>query len=174
MRLRVEIDNYSKLQFPSVSHFHTSVTHSYTSVSFNFLTCLHLPYLIQIRIEMNPRYLLFITFLLLQTQAFAQATIQGKILDEKGLPLPGANIQIKGSFDGATSEADGSFQFESESLGAQMLLFKFLGFKTQELVITLSSGTNEISPIKLVEEITEMNSVTISAGAMEASDASGH
>lgn len=121
---------------------------------------------------MNPRYLLFITFLLLQTQAFAQATIQGKILDEKGLPLPGANIQIKGSFDGATSEADGSFQFESESLGAQMLLFKFLGFKTQELVITLSSGTNEVSPIKLVEEITEMNSVTISAGAMEASDAS--
>ncbi|RAI94879.1 TonB-dependent receptor [Algoriphagus yeomjeoni] len=121
---------------------------------------------------MNLRLLLFITLLLLQTQAFAQATVQGKVLDEKGLPLPGANIQIKGSYDGTTSEADGSFQFETENEGSHVLVFKFLGFKTQELPITLSPGSNEILPIKLIEEITEMNSVTISAGAMEASDES--
>ncbi|WP_425636620.1 TonB-dependent receptor [Algoriphagus yeomjeoni] len=121
---------------------------------------------------MNPRYLLFITFLLLQTQAFAQATIQGKVLDEKGLPLPGANIQLKGSYDGTTSTQDGTYQFETSLAGDQVLVFKFLGFKTQELAITIAQGSNEVQPIELIEAITEMNSVTISAGAMEASDES--
>lgn len=119
---------------------------------------------------MNPRLLFFISFLFLPMLAHAQATVQGKVLDEKGLPLPGANILIKGSYDGATSEADGTFQFETESQGPQVLAFKFLGFKTQELALTIKPGVNEIQLIRLVEEITEMNSVTISAGAMEASD----
>ncbi|WP_323821532.1 TonB-dependent receptor [Algoriphagus sp. C2-6-M1] len=106
----------------------------------------------------------------MQTQAFSQATIQGKVLDEKGLPLPGINIQIKGSYDGATSDEDGSYQFETAEIGTQLLVFKFLGFKTQELAVNIESGSNDIPLIKLVEEITQMNSVTISAGAMEASD----
>ena len=121
---------------------------------------------------MNLRLLFFITFTLLQTQAFAQAIIQGKVLDEKGLPLPGANVQLKGSFEGATSAQDGVYQFETSLSGDQVLVFKFLGFKTQELTISLDQNVLEIQPIRLIEEITEMNSVTISAGAMEASDAS--
>ncbi|WP_339867402.1 TonB-dependent receptor [uncultured Algoriphagus sp.] len=119
---------------------------------------------------MNPRLLLFITFLLLHTLAFAQATLQGKVLDEKGLPLPGANILIKGSYDGATSEADGSYRIETSATGSQVLVFKFLGFKTQEVTISIDQNSLEIQQVKLIEEITEMNSVTISAGAMEASD----
>ncbi|SFU08809.1 TonB-dependent Receptor Plug Domain [Algoriphagus locisalis] len=121
---------------------------------------------------MNLRLLLFITFTLIQTQAFAQARIQGKVLDEKGLPLPGANVQLKGSFDGATSEQDGTYQFETSLTGEQVLIFKFLGFKTQELTISLDQNALKIQPIRLIEEITDMNAVTISAGAMEASDAS--
>lgn len=121
---------------------------------------------------MNPRLLLFITFLLIQAHVFAQATIQGKVLDEKGLPLPGANIQLKGSYDGATSEQDGSYQFQTDEVGAHVLIYKFLGFKTQELNISIKPNSNEILPINLIEEITEMNAVTISAGAMEASDES--
>ncbi|PZX58055.1 TonB-dependent receptor [Algoriphagus chordae] len=119
---------------------------------------------------MNPRQLLFITFLLLQTQAFAQTSLHGQVLDERGMPLPGANVQIKGSYDGATSEQDGSFQFETSATGSQVLVFKFLGFKTQELSISLDTNSLQIPLVKLIEEITEMNSVTITAGAMEASD----
>lgn len=121
---------------------------------------------------MNPRLLLFICFILLHTHAFAQATLRGRVLDKKGLALPGANIQLKGSFDGATGNENGNYQFETSVTGSQVLVFKFLGFKTQELSINLDSGVYEIQPINLIEEITEMNSVTISAGAMQASDQS--
>ncbi|MEB2773888.1 TonB-dependent receptor [Algoriphagus sp. D3-2-R+10] len=121
---------------------------------------------------MTPRLLLFIAFILLQTQAFAQATLQGKVLDEKGLPLPGTNIQIKGSYDGGTSDENGSYQFETAESGSQVLVFTFLGFKTQELAVNIEPGSNDIQLIKIIEEITEMNAVTISAGAMEASDES--
>ncbi|MDR7128567.1 hypothetical protein J2X69_000899 [Algoriphagus sp. 4150] len=119
---------------------------------------------------MNPRLLLFFTCILVQTHAFAQAIVHGKVVDEKGLPLPGANIQIKGSYDGATSDKDGNYRFETSATGAQVLVFKFLGFKSQELNINPTSGAYEIQPVKMIEAITEMNAVTISAGAMEASD----
>jgi hypothetical protein len=131
---------------------------------------MHSAYLIQIRIEMNPRLLLFVFFTLMQTQAFGQATIAGKVLDEKGQPLPGANIQLKGSYDGTSSTQDGTYQFETAKIGDQVLSFKFLGFKTQEITLTVKPDTNEIQPVYLIEEITDMNAVTISAGAMEASD----
>jgi len=121
---------------------------------------------------MKTKLILFIYFLLLNGAAFGQTELSGKVLDEKGLGLPGVNIFIKGSYDGATSNVDGSYKFSTEETEIQIIVFQFLGFKTKELAITLSDKAQEIQTITLTEEITEMNAVTISAGAMEASDKS--
>ncbi len=102
--------------------------------------------------------------------AFGQTIISGKVLDEKGISLPGANVFIKGSFDGTSSDASGAFSFESSESGDQLLVVSMMGFKSQEFPITLSQSKIEIPSIKLIEEFNEMNTVTISAGAMEASD----
>jgi len=102
--------------------------------------------------------------------AFGQTIISGKVLDEKGVSLPGANVFIKGSFDGTSSDTSGTFSFESSESGDQLLVISMMGFKTRELPIALSGSRFEIDPINLIEEFNEMNTVTISAGAMEASD----
>jgi hypothetical protein len=119
---------------------------------------------------MNFRLLLLAFFFLNQTLAFGQTIISGKVLDEKGISLPGANVFIKGSFDGTSSDASGAFTFESIELGNQLLVVSMMGFKSQEFPITLSQSKIEIPSVKLIEEFNEMNTVTISAGAMEASD----
>ncbi|MFN3997415.1 TonB-dependent receptor [Algoriphagus sp.] len=119
---------------------------------------------------MNSRLLLLSYFFLCQTFTFGQTKISGKILDEKGKALPGVNVYIKGSFDGASSAITGEFEIESTESGDQLLVVSMMGFKTRELPIVLSGSKLEIAPINLIEEFNEMNTVTISAGAMEASD----
>jgi hypothetical protein len=119
---------------------------------------------------MKIRLTLLAYFLLSQTLAFGQTIISGKVLDEKGISLPGANVFIKGSFDGTSSDTSGAFTFESSESGDQLLVVSMMGFKSQEFPVTLSQSKLEIPSIKLIEEFNEMNTVTISAGAMEASD----
>ena len=121
---------------------------------------------------MKTKSTLFIYFLLLSSVAFGQTALIGKVVDEKGLGLPGVNIFIKGSYDGTSSNIGGNFEFSTKEADLQILGFQFLGYKTKELSITLSEKMQEIPTIKLTEAITEMNAVTISAGAMEASDES--
>lgn len=126
--------------------------------------------LIQIRIEMKAKFILLIYFSLFQTLVFGQTIISGFVLDEKGIALPGVNVFIKGGYDGATSKIDGSYRFETELEGYQILVFQFMGFRSNQLSIECKAELLKIENIILTEEITEMNSVTISAGAMEASD----
>ncbi|RIW18891.1 TonB-dependent receptor [Algoriphagus lacus] len=119
---------------------------------------------------MKIRLTLFASFVFLQGAVFAQTVISGKVLDEKNLPLPGVNVFIKGSFDGTSSDENGEFNFESAESGTQLLVISMMGFKTQEQALELNGESIKIPVITLKEEFSELNTVTISAGAIEASD----
>ncbi len=102
---------------------------------------------------------------------FAQkTTIQGQVLDGKSKePLIGANIFLVDTYDGATSDADGKFKFETEESGQQVLLVKYLGYDSVSQQVSLNGGVFEFNP-KLRESFNELKVVVISAGAFEASD----
>ncbi len=119
---------------------------------------------------MKIRLLLLSYFFLSHSLAFAQTTLSGKVLDEKNQPLPGVNIFIKGSFDGTSSGVDGTYRFETTETGTQTLVWSMMGFKTLEKSVTLATGSQELPTLILKEEFNELNTVTISAGAMETSD----
>ncbi|EAZ81948.1 TonB-dependent receptor [Algoriphagus machipongonensis] len=121
---------------------------------------------------MKSQLYLTALFFFIHLGVFSQTLISGKVLDEKNLPLPGVNVFIKGSYDGATSDQEGYFEFETEEAGDKTLVYQFLGFKSQELPIKCESDPIQTENVSLTELITEMNAVTISAGAMQASDAS--
>ena len=120
--------------------------------------------------KMKFRLTLLAYFFLLQTAAIAQTVLFGKVLDEKNQPLPGVNVFVKGSFDGASTDGQGAFRFETAEKGTQLLVFSMLGFRTDEQIVELSGTAVELPTIILPEEFNELNTVTISAGAMEASD----
>lgn len=119
---------------------------------------------------MKPIFSFLILFLWIQSLGFAQTILSGKVLDEKNQPLPGVNVFLKGTFDGASTDQNGSYQFETTESGTQILVFSMMGFKSQELAVELAAKNLEIPALILKEEFNELNTVIISAGAMEASD----
>ncbi len=110
---------------------------------------------------------IFCFFLMVNVNA--QTILKGSITDQKGATVPGVNIYIKGFYDGTSSDLEGSFILETEEKGDQFLVFQSMGFRTQEIQVSLSEGIMEFNPV-LREAINEMTAVKISAGAMEASD----
>jgi hypothetical protein len=112
---------------------------------------------------------LFLVLTFLGTAVQAQTRISGLVQDEKGEPIPGANVMIKDSYDGTSSGVDGKFAFVSEELGPQVLVVTFVGYKTFSQTFELAGKGIEIQ-ISLKEEINQLDGVVISAGAFTAGE----
>ena len=70
-----------------------------------------------------------ITFLALQLNA-QQISIKGTVFDDVGMPLPGANVIVKGTSSGTQTNFDGNYKIKT-SIG-DTLVFSYVGFETQE------------------------------------------
>jgi hypothetical protein len=112
------------------------------------------------------RQLIFLLATLV-TQAL-MAQIKGRITDAKGEPLVGVNVFIKGTYDGGTTDVNGRFAFDTDETGEQILVASFVGFKTYEQTIQVSTLVQ--LEIQLKEEVSMLTGITITAGAFEASD----
>lgn len=109
--------------------------------------------------------------LLLLSVAFTTnaQTIKGTVTDNKGNGLPGANVYIEGSYDGASTDENGNFEFKTNLQGKQNLIVKFVGFNDYQQEIDLSENAITLN-IKLRESSKSLDAVVISAGSFEASD----
>jgi hypothetical protein len=63
------------------------------------------------------------------TNLFAQVQLNGKVTDTHNDPLPGANVFIQNSYDGATTDSLGNFSFKTSQKGIQNLSASFIGYK---------------------------------------------
>ncbi len=79
----------------------------------------------------------FTLALWLGTSLLAQATITGKVLDDQGDPLVGANISLQPSGGGSASNAEGVFTLSGVAPGTYELKASYLGYKPylQELEV---------------------------------------
>lgn len=113
-----------------------------------------------------------LTFIFLVVSSFllAQKTISGKIVDEKGKPVAGANIFLEGTYDGSTSSDSGSFSFTTTATGNQTLVVSFLIYETSRTAIDVATFTD--ITIKLRSSVTALDAVVITAGTFEAGDKS--
>ncbi|MBF4472460.1 TonB-dependent receptor [Flavobacterium sp. HJJ] len=114
---------------------------------------------------MKTRLLFTIAFLFTTAFIFAQNTISGKITNQKGKPVAGANIYIDGTYDGATSSETGEFSFETTSTGNQFLIVSFLIYDTYKQEIDVANFKNQI--IELSENVNALDAVVITAGTLE-------
>jgi len=90
--------------------------------------------------------------------SFAQEkTISGIVSDNSGLPLPGATVLVKGTTSGTSSDFDGKYSL-SANKGAT-LIFSFVGYATQKIVI----GSSNIVNVKLQEDASSLDEVVITA-----------
>lgn len=62
--------------------------------------------------------------------------IKGLVTDEKGTPLTGVTIRIKGTPLGASTDANGRFQLSVPANSSKILVFSYIGMETVELSVT--------------------------------------
>ncbi|MFS4491398.1 TonB-dependent receptor [Maribacter sp. 2308TA10-17] len=112
--------------------------------------------------------ILTITFLFYSLIILAQTTISGTITDGKDNPIEGANIYLEGTYDGASSDENGKFSFETSETGTQNLIVSMISFDTymQAGDVSYLKDLN----IKLLAAINQLTGVTLTAGSFQAGD----
>ena len=68
-------------------------------------------------------------------------TVSGTVVDEVGVPLPGASIIEKGTTNGVVSDFDGNYSFEVANSNATLTI-SYIGFEAQEVPINGNSVIN--------------------------------
>lgn len=65
---------------------------------------------------------------------FQQTQINGTVIDEAGMPLPGASIVEKGTTNGTQTDFDGNYTLEIEN-DDTVLVISYVGFETREVAV---------------------------------------
>lgn len=108
---------------------------------------------------MKKRLLLLLAVLFVGLQVWAQGTIRGKILDDKGEPIIGATVRVKGTTKGTVTDMNGNFKLNVDD-GA-VLTISALGMKSTE-----KSAQDGMS-VKLASESRTMGEVVVTALAVQ-------
>ena len=84
-----------------------------------------------------------VSILIMSTNSFAQlATVKGVVNDEFNETLPGVNVLIKGTSAGSTTNIDGEYSISTELNDSSVLVFSYVGYKVQEVLIAGRSILN--------------------------------
>ncbi|PTX42500.1 iron complex outermembrane receptor protein [Christiangramia gaetbulicola] len=108
--------------------------------------------------------------LMLPMSFFAQNTVTGNVSESAtGLPIPGANVIVQGTTNGAVTDFDGNYSISNVAEG-DILTFSYLGFATKEITY---SGQSTIDILLDEDSATLEEVVLIGYGATSEQDATG-
>ncbi len=102
--------------------------------------------------------LLFFCLLSVLFSVYGQAQdvlVTGKVIDEGGLPIPGANILIKGTPKATSTDMDGNYQIKVPA--SSVLVFTFVGYTKLEEPLKGRSQVN----VKLSPEAQSLQEVVV-------------
>ena len=95
-------------------------------------------------------------------------TVTGRIVDDMGEPIIGANVFVKGTTNGTVTDFDGNFSIEADS--KSVLSISYIGYLTKEIVI----GNLKVINITLLEDTKALDEVVvIGYGTQKKADLTG-
>lgn len=112
------------------------------------------------------KYILFTLFINC-VLVFARPTLQeghltGRIFeDNTRSPIVGANILIKNSKTGTTTNGNGNFQFKSLAPGNYNLIISMMGYKDKAVNVTVNKGETTRLEIFLEPTLVEMGAIVV-------------
>lgn len=87
--------------------------------------------------------------------AFTAIDVSGRVLDENGLPMVGATVQIKGTNRTVITDKNGLFEFNNVDEDA-VILVSFLGYKSREIAVKNVKG-----PIRMEVATSKLDEVSV-------------
>lgn len=104
-------------------------------------------------------------FLVVST-VFSQGKITGTISDGRG-SLPGANVAVKGTKIGASTDFDGKFSVTT-SVNSGQLVISFVGFEEKTIKFSVSNGgTANLGTIVLTENSNELSEIVVKSTVID-------
>jgi hypothetical protein len=88
--------------------------------------------------------------------------LQGKVTDEKAMPMPFASVYVKNSTTGTATNSKGEYWLEL-SPGSYTVVFSFVGYLPQEFQVDISRTSNQNLNVVLKEDNTSLGEITIYA-----------
>ena len=115
------------------------------------------------------KIVLMILVCLFQLNVWAQVKqISGIVSDEKGEPLIGVNVSVKGGTNGAITDLEGKFSLNVDS--KDVVVFSYIGYITQEI----RANDSKITKVILEEDSETLDEVVVVGyGVMKKSDVTG-
>lgn len=89
------------------------------------------------------------------SRAPVRKNISGKVTDDKGEPLVGVNIKVKGTERGSTSDVNGDFKLEADK--GDILVFTYLGFVKLEVKVEDKSNVSVV----MTPDAAKLNEVVV-------------
>jgi hypothetical protein len=114
---------------------------------------------------------LLVLVFLTSLNSYSQEKIAGCIKGENGLPLSGANVYIKGTYDGSISDTSGHFKFFGSTNDTSLLVVSYIGYSTFELTLKEVANKQQLD-IHLKESAITVETVVITAGSFQAGEKS--
>jgi len=98
----------------------------------------------------------------------AQMHIQGRVTDKNGNALAGANIIVKGTYDGTSTDSTGRYRLTIDNVNS-VLVVSYVGYDEQEMPVEVFLKNNKID-FMLYESNNQIEGVVITAGTFETAD----
>ena len=100
--------------------------------------------------------ILFLTLFLIASFTFGQTVnVKGTVTDNSTIPLPGVNVIVKNTSKGASTDFDGNYTLDDVPINST-LVFSYIGFETQEITVTSSSQTINVTLQEDAESLDEV------------------
>jgi hypothetical protein len=100
---------------------------------------------------------------------YGQSTIQGKVTDKKGVPVAFANVFLKSTMEGTSSDTLGLFSFTTAATDSQVVVVALVGYSELTQLLVLKNEAYQLN-FKLREADNTLNEIVINAGTMDATN----
>lgn len=91
---------------------------------------------------------------------YGQTQVSGVVVDQNNIPVPGANLLVEGTNEGAVTDFDGNFSLKTNVKPPFKLLVSSIGFSNTTVSVT---SNNQKLKITLKEQQTQLDEIVISA-----------
>ena len=97
------------------------------------------------------KFFTFLTAVVFSLAAMANIHVSGTVVDEKGEPVIGASVLVKGSTQGTITDFDGFFEFDVPDKAT--LVISYVGMKNQELPAKPKMKVTMTENTEVIEEV---------------------
>ena len=96
-------------------------------------------------------------------------TVTGVVVDDAGIPLPGASVVEQGTTNGVSTDFDGNYSIAIANQNAS-LVFSFIGYAEQEISV---NGRSQINVTLITSASTLEEVVLVGYGSVKKKDLTG-